>query len=142
LESPQDFLLGFTFSSEARSSLRRTARSAIEGAALSGAAIAVLRWKLEPGLFLPAAVGVLAAFGTSTVSLGLIVFAREFKWEFAGFMKAWGAGVFVRAVGLAALMAAAYGKPQGLQMSLLGSYALGILFLLLVEYRQLAKETG
>ena len=130
--SRRDLRLGSIFSSEARNSLRQLALSAIEGAVLTAAAALALWWKLEAGLFRPALVGLAAAFGVSTLSVALLVFARLHKVPFGGFMKAFGAGVALRAAVLAALMAAGYGTPWKTQGALLASYTLGVLFLLLL----------
>ena len=142
LESPRDFQLGFTFSSEARKCLRQIALSAIEGAVLTAIIVAGLRWFVEPLVLCSAVVGILAAYGTSTVSIAILSIARLRKTEFDGFMKAYGAGVGIRAVGLIALVVYGWGAPIPIQSALLASYALGVLGLLLVEIRQFSRHAG
>lgn len=117
-------------------------RSATEGAVLTAVIIGALRWKVEPGLFVPAVIGILAAYGASTLSVGILAAARLRKVEFRGFLRAYGAGVGIRAGVLAALIISAWGEPVKMQSALLASYALGVLVLLLVEYRQIAGQTG
>jgi len=135
------FQLGFTFSSEARKCLRQIALSAIEGAVITAVIVAVLRWKIEPTLFVSAAIGILAAYGASTVSVVILSVARFRKVEFSGFMRAYGAGVGIRGAGLAVLIVSSFGASTQVKSALLASYALGILVLLLVEYRQIAVQT-
>ncbi|MBI3297562.1 MAG: hypothetical protein HYZ75_05330 [Elusimicrobia bacterium] len=118
---------------------RRTAISALEGGVLAALAAAALKARLEPAAWSRALVGLAAAWVASTASVALLIAAQ------AGaprdFMRAFGAGVMLRGLVLAALMAGAMGDGWDLQAPLLGAYALGVLGLLLVEYRQLMVKT-
>ncbi|PCI34138.1 MAG: hypothetical protein COB53_11955 [Elusimicrobia bacterium] len=103
--------------------------------------VAGLHWLVEPDSFVPAVVGILTAYAASTLSVAILLAARSRKVKFDSFMKAYGAGVAIRAGGLLALVVAGWGTPTPVQSALLASYTLGVLVLLLVEYRQVA-HTG
>lgn len=103
--------------------------------ALASAAGA-LAWRLlEPAARRPAAVGLAAAWAVSTVSVAVLVLKRHGPYK--TFLRAFGAGVALRGLVLAALMGAVWGKSPEEQAPLLGAYTLGVLGLLLVEYRHL-----
>lgn len=124
-----------TSSSDARSRLRTAGRSALEGAAAVAAAAVLLRGVLEERSFGPALGGLSAAWAASSISVTLLIFARPRSFE--TFLKAFGGGVLLRAAVLAGLMVWSRGRGWAAQAPILGAYALGVLFLLLLEYRHL-----
>lgn len=130
--------MGSTCSSGARGRLALAARSALEGAALAVLAGAALARGLDERAARLAWAGLGAAWAASTASVALIVFARGRP--FRAFLRAVGAGIALRAAALAALMAAVWKREWAAQAPLLGAYALGVLFLLLLEYRQLIRK--
>ncbi len=86
----------------------------------------------------PALVGLGLAWASSSVSVAFLVCARP--GAFKGFLRAFGAGVAVRAAVFAGIMAGVWGKESRVQAAALVSYALGVLALLLLEYRQLNRK--
>ena len=122
-----------------RKGLRQAAISALEGAALAAAAAAALRAVLEPGAWGRAVVGLSAAWGASSLSVLALILSRGGPPR--AFLRAFGAGILLRGLVLAALMAAGLGEGWDRQAPLLGAYALGVLGLLLVEYRHLMVKT-
>lgn len=97
-----------------------------------------LAWKLDRALLGPALAGLGLAWVSSSASVALLVGARQ--GPFKGFLLAFGAGVAVRAAVLAGIMAAVWGKESRVQSAVLASYVLGVLALLLLEYRQLDRK--
>ncbi len=110
----------------------------MEGAGLAVAGVALVHWKLPESSVSPAAAGIAAAWAASTVSaVVLLVFHGK---PFEVFIRAFGAGVVLRAVVLAVLMAVVWGRSYDYQASMLGADAAGILVFLIVEYRQLQRK--
>lgn len=124
--------------SVASNRLRPVVASALEGALLAGAAGAAAWVTLKPGVRDLAIAGLGAAWGVSTVSVAALAFFRE--GSFRTFMRAFGAGVAVRALVLVALVAATWGEGWDGQAPLLGAYALGTLVLFTFEVRHLGIE--
>ena len=87
-----------------------------------------------------AMLGVAAAWAASSVGVAMMLKAES--QTFQVFLRAWGAGVLLRAAVLVVLMAAVYGKSRSMQASLLGSYALGVMTLLLIEFRHLNRKAS
>ena len=127
-----------TSSSSGRSRLRTALRSALEGAALTIAAAVPLGWMLDRALVGPALAGLGLAWAASSVSVALLVYARAAPFE--RFLRAFGAGVALRAAVLAGIMIAFWGEDRAVQSAALASFALGVLVLLLLEYRQLMRK--
>ncbi len=127
-----------TYSSGGRSRLRTVLRSSFEGAALAFLAAFVLSWRLDRVLLGPALAGLGLAWASSSASVALLVCARPEPFE--GFLRAFGAGVAIRAAVFAGIMAGVWGKESRVQAAALVSYALGVLALLLLEYRQLNRK--
>lgn len=100
--------------------------------------IALVRWALPESSASPAAAGIAAAWAASTVSVTLLLVFRGKPFEV--FIRAFGAGVALRAAVLAVLMAVVWGRSYEYQASMLGAYAAGILVFLIVEYRQLQRK--
>lgn len=101
-------------------------------AALAGGA--AWRW-LPSGVRPAAAVGLSAAWAASTASMAALVWFR--RAPFKSFLHAFGAGVALRGLVFAALAAAVWGLDGERQAAVLSAYALGVLGLLIVEYRHL-----
>jgi len=97
-----------------------------------------VRWRLPESSASPAAAGIAAAWAASTASVAALLAFRGKP--FKVFIRAFGAGVVLRAAVLAALMAVVWGRSYEYQASMLGAYAAGILVLLIVEYRQLHRN--
>lgn len=120
------------------SRLRPIVLSAVEGAVLAaGAGAAACLW-LGPAARWRAGVGLAAAWLASTASVAALSLTREGPPR--GFMRAFGAGVALRAFVLVALMAAVWGGGWDEQAPVLSAYALGVLGLLTVEYRHLSVK--
>lgn len=86
----------------------------------------------------PALAGLGLAWASSSASVALLVCARPEP--FKGFLRAFGAGVAIRAAVFAGIMAGVWGKESRVQAAALVSYAFGVLALLLLEYRQLNRK--
>lgn len=94
---------------------------------------------LGPGSRGWAALGLAAAWGATTASIAVLAaFGGE---SIKSFLRAFGAGVALRAGALALLAAATWGRGWDVQAPLLGAYALGTLGLLTLEVRHLRSET-
>lgn len=102
---------------------------------MAAAAGAAVRLGLRPGLRAPALAGLAAAWAVSTASTAALVWFREAP--FRDFLRAYGAGVALRGLVFVALSAAVWGGAWEEQAPLLSAYALGVLGLLVVEYRHL-----
>lgn len=85
-------------------------------------------------------IGLAAAWAASSAGMAMLIYAEPGR--FQAFLRAYGAGVALRAGVLVVLMAAVYGKPWSSQAPLLGSYALGVMALLLVELRHLNRKAS
>jgi len=85
-----------------------------------------------------ALMGLFASWAVSTGSVSALLLYR--RGTFRQFVRAFGAGVLARMAVLAALMYVSWGRPYGLQASLLGAYAGGVLLMLCIEYRQFGRE--
>lgn len=118
--------------------LRPAVASALEGALLAGAAGAAAWATLEPGVRDLVVAGLCAAWGVSTASIAALAFFRERS--FRTFLRAFGAGVALRASVLVALVIATWGEGWDGQAPLLGAYALGTLVLFTFEVRHLGFE--
>ena len=118
-----------------RSRLRPIAASALEGAALAAAAGTLLSSRLGPAMRRPALVGLATAWGVSTAGTAALIWFRGAP--FRTFLRAYGAGVALRGFVFVALSAAVWGGAWEEQAPLLSAYALGVLGLLIVEYRHL-----
>lgn len=84
--------------------------------------------------------GLAAAWAASSLGVTMLIFAES--GNFQTFLRAYGAGVAIRAAVLIVLMAAVYGKAWAVQAPLLGAYALGVLTLLLIEIRHLKRKAS
>lgn len=129
--------MGFIASSERPRSVRTVLRSAVEGGVLAALAVAACRAAYCGALTRSVAVGIFSAWAASTASVAALVFARErgqkdFWWAFGG-------GMALRLALLAVLMFLFRDAPSREQSGTLVGYALGVLFLLLLEYRSLSR---
>ena len=102
---------------------------------LAGAAALLSGWVLRRALLASVAEGLAAAWAVSTASVAALVFAQRMSVD--AFWWAFGGGVALRAVVMGSLMAWVWDAHWERQGALLGAYALGILFLLLLEYKNL-----
>ena len=118
--------------------LRPVVVSAVEGAVLALAGGAASWALLAPGSRVRAAVGLAAAWGVSTASIGAIAMFRERS--FQTFLRAGGGGGALRASGLVRLIAAAWSEGWEGQAPLLSAYVLGTLGLFTLEVRHLRPE--
>lgn len=118
--------------------LRPALVSALEGALLAGAAGAALWAWAGSDVRVRAVLGLAAAWGVSTASIAALAVFRERS--FQTFLRAFGAGVALRASVLVALVAATWGEGWDGQAPLLGAYALGTLVLFTFEVRHLGIE--
>jgi hypothetical protein len=130
--------LGSFNSSALGSAVKQTARSVAEAAA-AGALVLIAAaavWRGAPerlGLY----IGGPSAWAASSISTAALLFARAHRSQKA-FWWAFGGGLFLRLVVLAGLMAYGYTRdPLVSQPALLLSYAFGVLFFLLLEYRHI-----
>jgi uncharacterized membrane protein len=105
---------------------------------LAAIVAAALLWFLDGQQARLALVGLFAAWGAATISTAFLIVKRTDT--FRNFLRAFGGGMFVRALVLVALMAAFWGQPWDVQAPVLATYALGVLFMSLVEYRQVARK--
>jgi hypothetical protein len=135
LEYYRGSALAFTSSSK-RQALSIAARSAAEAGILAlvvaGGARVVLN---GPGEAASVARGAAAAWLASTVGAGWMILAREASVR--AFWWAFGGGFFLRLAGLAGLAVYASRTPWIWPAGLLVTYALGVLFMLLIEYRHI-----
>lgn len=112
--------------------------SAFEGAVLA-AAVGAASWALvEPGSRGPVLKGLAAAWGVSTASIAALAAFRG--GSFRTFLRAFGAGMALRASVLIALVAATWNEGWDGQAPLLGAYVLGTLGLFTLEVRHLRSE--
>lgn len=102
-------------------------------------AAAALRGLLAPRDWTRAVIGLVAAWGASSLSVAGLILSRGGPPR--AFLRAFGAGVVLRGLVLVVLMAVVMGGRLDRQSPLLAAYALGVLGLLLVEYRHLAVKT-
>lgn len=119
-----------------RPSAKAAARSAAEGAlaAVFVGVVAVFVLGVEARFY--TALGLALAWAVSTASVAAVFAAglgsrRAFWWAFGG-------GMALRLFVFAAVAAWSWGRPSAVQSSLLASYTLGLLALLLIEYRHLS----
>jgi len=118
--------------------LRPVVVSAVEGAILALVG-GVVSWTfLAPGSRGRVALGLAAAWGVSTASIGAIALFRERS--FQAFLRAFGWGVALRASVLVILVAATWSEGWEGQAPLLSAYVLGALGLFTVEARHLGFE--
>ncbi|MDE2291561.1 MAG: hypothetical protein KGL53_05715, partial [Elusimicrobia bacterium] len=90
---------------------------------------------LPPAARLPAECGLAAAWAASTAGTAILLAARGAP--MGVFLRGYGMGAAVRGTVLAALAAWSWGRPWESQAALLGTYALGALGFMLVEFRHL-----
>ena len=102
------------------------------------AATALAGLTVKRPLLGPVAQGIAAAWAASTASVAALIFARGRSMK--AFWWAFGGGMALRAAVLTALMIHVWDAHWERQGAVLGAYALGVLFLLLLEYRNLARE--
>ncbi|MFH1723814.1 MAG: hypothetical protein ABII00_04235 [Elusimicrobiota bacterium] len=95
-------------------------------------------WLLEKALFGPALTGLVSAWAACSASVTGMVFARPVSTR--AFWWAFGGGMALRAAVFAALVAVAWRDGGRVQAAMWGAYALGVLFLLQIEYRQLTRK--
>lgn len=128
--------MGSFNSSALRSNARPAAVSALQALAVVAAAygLCALVWR-EPGPRRAVAVGLGAAWLVSSLSASAIMVAKSVSTK--AFWWAFGGGMALRMLTLVALMAAVVLKPALPAPALLLSYALGVLAVLLIEYRHI-----
>jgi len=126
-----------TSSSEARSSLRAVLRGALEALALALVAGGTIQALMPPDIRGWALISLGAAWAVSAVSVAALVWARRFR--FKDFLRVYGAGVALRAVGLVVIIFVVDAEPYRVRSAALATYTLGVLALLLLELRQLSQ---
>lgn len=131
--------MAFICSSARLSQARIAARSAAEGAALAAAGAAGAWLLLKGTLRVPAVTGLAAAWALSSLSVLALALARGETpvW----FWRAFGLGAALRAAGLLGLIAWLWKEPWQVQASGWCAYALGVLLLLQMEYRNLVRRS-
>ena len=132
--------MGSISSLDAQSCRKAALKSAIEGAALSAIIAGFLAFFLDGKSAKLAMLGLAAAWAVSSAGVTMLIFADP--GTFSTFLRAYGAGVAMRAGVLIVLMAAVYGKAWAVQAPLLGAYVLGVLTLLLIEIRHLKRKAS
>lgn len=123
-------------SSALRESAATAVRSALEGAVLAAAAGALASLALDGELRRRCWLGLGLAWAASSLSVAAMAWGRAVSPK--AFWRAFGGGTALRGAALAALMWLTWKEPWDVQAAELGSYAVGVLGFLLLEYRHLA----
>lgn len=123
-------------SSKGRECLRAAAISALEGAFWTAAAVGA--WRCVEGAWPGRAmIGLACAWAASTASMTALALSR--LGSFKTFMWAFGGGIALRALVLAALVIKVSDRSREQQSAVVIPYILGVMFLLLVEHRRIGK---